>query len=77
MLKILCLLLGITHASIFDNKIITSIRHALEKNLDYIEKNFDRVSADCLFGVVLTRGKRKGKNILDVTALFLCTYDNY
>lgn len=59
LLKILCLLLGITHASIFDNRIITSVRHAIEKNLDYIEKNYDRVSADCLFGVVLTRGKVK------------------
>lgn len=67
MLKILCLLLGITHASFFDNKIITNIRHGLEKNLEYIDKNYERVTVDCVFGVVLTTGK--GKN-----PLFIYTY---
>lgn len=50
--------MGATHASIFDNKVITNVRHALERNLDYIEKHYDRVTVDCLFGVVLASGKR-------------------
>lgn len=59
MFRILWLLLGITQAFIFDFKIITSVRQALDKNLNYIEKNYDRVSVDCLFGVALSTGEKK------------------
>lgn len=57
MLKILLLVFGIIEARILDNKIMTTVRHAIEKNLDYIQKNHERVGADCLFGVVLTKGE--------------------
>lgn len=56
MLKLL-LLLGLAYATVFDNKIITHIRNGLERNLKYIEKNYDRVKVDCMFGVVLATGE--------------------
>lgn len=56
MWKIVCLLVGVSQAKVFDNKIITKVRHGIERSMEYIDNNYERVNVDCLFGIVLSTG---------------------
>ncbi|CAH1978281.1 unnamed protein product [Acanthoscelides obtectus] len=61
-------------ARIFDPKIITEVRNGLEKNLDYIDRNYKRVNVDCLFGVALATALiddayQNGTHIMDKSSL--------
>ncbi|KAJ8935098.1 hypothetical protein NQ314_012994 [Rhamnusium bicolor] len=51
---LLTCLCALSEETFFENKVITTIRHGIEKNLEYIDNNYEKMNVDCLFGVVLS-----------------------
>ncbi|CAH1154677.1 unnamed protein product [Phaedon cochleariae] len=75
LILLLCPLLffSLCFATVFDPRVITKIRHGIEKSLHYIEENVHRVNVDCLFGVVLTEAIMQdvymnGSHIMDASS---------
>ncbi|CAG9857069.1 unnamed protein product [Phyllotreta striolata] len=71
-----CFFLLITNAQchILDKRIILKVRQNIEKAINYIDDNYDKMNEDCLFGVVLSiaimrDSYRNGSHIMDSSTL--------
>lgn len=43
-------------SQLLDYKVITTVRHGLESSFDYIQRNLNGITVDCLLGVNFARG---------------------
>lgn len=43
-------------SQLLDYKVITTVRHGLDTSFDYIQRNLNGITVDCLLGVNFARG---------------------